>query len=80
MATAGFDLYQALKAYYESQRQESLAILKLCITSPAAIGEHTNLLQDMKEWTKKLAEAEESLAVLEKHFVIQDPTPPIIND
>tara|TARA_Y100000310_G_C20364234_1_gene660420 strand:+ start:245 stop:481 length:237 start_codon:yes stop_codon:yes gene_type:complete len=77
---AGLDFYQALKLYYESQKQESLAVLKLCITSPVAIGDHMNILDDMKDHTRKLAEAEESLEVLNKYFQIQQPDPGVINE
>ena len=69
---AGLDFYHALKVHYESQKQESLAILKLCISSPVAIGDHSNILNDMKDYTRKLAEAEDALGVLNKYFVVQD--------
>jgi len=32
------------------------------------IGEHSNLLNEINEWTSKLAEAEENLQVLVKYF------------
>ena len=76
----GLDFYQALRLHYESQKQESLAVLKLCLTSPVAIGDHSNLLDDMKEWTRKLAEADESLEALNKYFKIQDSKSGIINE
>tara|TARA_Y100000310_G_C20614398_1_gene779829 strand:+ start:558 stop:812 length:255 start_codon:yes stop_codon:yes gene_type:complete len=64
------DLYQALMAHYESQKRESLAILKLYFSRPVGIGDHSNLLDDMKEWTSKLSEAEECIKVLGAHFII----------
>ena len=60
--------YKALKTHYESQRQEALATLDLYFTKSVGIGEHSNILNEFKEWTHKLCEADEALEVLEKYF------------
>ena len=73
----GYNFYEALVAHYESQKKEALATLKLCITTPVAVGDHSNLLGDMKMWTQKLAEAEDCLRVLQEYFVVQENKPVI---
>tara|TARA_Y100000310_G_scaffold202388_1_gene202538 strand:+ start:1262 stop:1486 length:225 start_codon:yes stop_codon:yes gene_type:complete len=61
-------LYGALMAHYESQRIEAKAILEVYFNNPVGIGEHSNILEEMKKWTVKLAEAEEAAATLERNF------------
>tara|TARA_R100000808_G_C2154691_1_gene165906 strand:+ start:6672 stop:6911 length:240 start_codon:yes stop_codon:yes gene_type:complete len=68
----GFNFYEALVAHYEGEKAEALAVLKLYLTNPVGVADHSNVLQEMKAWNKKLAEAEDGLAMLEKHFVVQD--------
>tara|TARA_Y100000310_G_scaffold206673_1_gene207107 strand:+ start:532 stop:795 length:264 start_codon:yes stop_codon:yes gene_type:complete len=70
----GVSFYFALKSYYNSQKHEALGVLKLYITNPLAVSDHSNFLEDMKEATRKLAEADEALKTLNNYFVIQDPS------
>ena len=44
------------------------AHLEILFNYSVGIGEHTNLLDEVKRWTKELAEAEEGLATLEENF------------
>ena len=60
--------YKALKSHYEAQREEALATLDLYFTNAVGIGEHSNILNEFKEWTHKLCEADEALDVLERYF------------
>tara|TARA_R100000426_G_C4783022_1_gene95465 strand:+ start:380 stop:595 length:216 start_codon:yes stop_codon:yes gene_type:complete len=60
--------YLALKRHYEAQKDEALATLDLYFTNSVGIGEHSNILNEFKEWTHKLCEADEALEVLEKYF------------
>ena len=61
-------LYKATVSHYEAQRDEAMAILELYFTNSVAIGDHSGILEDIKEWTKKLSEAEESLETLQTNF------------
>ena len=67
---AGLDFYQALITHYESQKQEALGILKLYISNPLAVSDHSNFLEDMKKATEKLVEADESIVTLNNYFQI----------
>jgi len=61
-------LLDAAIAYYESQKAEALAILQVYFLNPVGIGDHSNLLGEIKKWTSILTEAEDNLKTLNKHF------------
>ena len=61
-------LLQAALDYYHAQRTESLAHLDLLFNDAVAIGEHTDLLTEVKKWTESLSQAEESLDTLRSNF------------
>jgi len=62
-------LLQASLSYYEAQRDEALAVLDIYTNNPVGIGEHSNILAEILEWTQKLTEAEENISTLNKHFM-----------
>ena len=61
-------LLQAALSQYEAQRDEALAVLEVYFNNSVGIGEHSNLLKEITEWSQKLAEAEENISILNKHF------------
>jgi len=63
-------LFEAALTHYRAQQAEAKAHLDLCFNSPIAIGEHTDLLAEVKKWTTQLAAAEEDLATLQRNFDI----------
>tara|TARA_Y100000310_G_scaffold333044_1_gene409788 strand:+ start:295 stop:552 length:258 start_codon:yes stop_codon:yes gene_type:complete len=68
-------LYKALISHYKAQKDEARAILEVYFKNSVGIGEHSNLLNELKEWTSKLTEAEEALDSLQKNFQHQQPPP-----
>lgn len=62
-------LLQAALSQYEAQRDEALAVLEVYFNNSVGIGEHSNLLKEIMEWFQRLAEAEENISILNKHFV-----------
>ena len=62
-------LLSAARRHYEAQRDEAVAVLNIYFSNPVAIADHSNFLNEIKEWTCKLSEAEECLATLEKHWL-----------
>ena len=62
-------LLQAALSQYEAQRDEALAVLEVYFNNSVGIGEHSNLLKEIMEWSQKLAEAEENISTLNKHFI-----------
>ena len=67
--TAHPSLLDATRSYYKSQRDEALAVLDVYFTNSVGIADHSKFLDEIKAWTVKLSEAEESLATLEKHWL-----------
>tara|TARA_R110000822_G_scaffold98756_1_gene223225 strand:- start:302 stop:508 length:207 start_codon:yes stop_codon:yes gene_type:complete len=64
-------LLEALTSHYKAQKDEALAILDLYLNKPVGIGDHSNILDELKNWTTKLSEAQENLLVLEKYFAVK---------
>ena len=53
---------------YQAQKTEALATLDILFNDATAIGEHTDLLTEVKKWTESLAQAEENLETLKRNF------------
>ena len=63
-------LIQAAIDSYQAQRTEALATLDLLFNDATVIGEHTDLLTEVKKWTESLSHAEENLETLKRNFDI----------
>ena len=61
-------LIQAAMDFYQAQRTEALAHLDLLFNDATMIGEHSDLLTEVKKWTNSLSEAEENLETLKRNF------------
>ena len=53
---------------YQAQKTEALAHLDLLFNDATMIGEHTDLLTEVKKWTDSLSQAEENLETLDRNF------------
>jgi methylaspartate ammonia-lyase len=72
MATNTNALYEALKAQFVAQKTKAIATLTVYLTNPVGIGEHPQIVDEMVEQTKSLAEAEDCLEMLATAFEIND--------
>ena len=61
-------LIQAAIDTYQAQRTEALAHLDLLFNDATMIGEHSDLLTEVKKWTESIAQAEENLETLKRNF------------
>ena len=61
-------LIQAAIDSYQAQRTEALAHLDILFNDSVGIGEHTDLLSEVKKWTESLSQAEECLETLRNNF------------
>ena len=55
---------------YQAQKTEAVAHLDILINDSVGIGEHTDLLAEVKKWTESLAQAEENLKTLRDTFEV----------
>lgn len=60
------ELKTAAIARFQAQRMEARANLIIYFTNPMGIGEHSNLVEEVVNLTKQIAEAEECIAILER--------------
>ena len=63
-------LIKAALDTYQAQRTEALAHLDILFNDATAIGEHTDLLTEVKKWAESLSQAEENLKSLDTHFYV----------
>ena len=61
-------LLMAATDAYQAQRTEALAHLDLLFNDATMIGEHTDLLTEVKKWTESLSQAEENLEKIKNNF------------
>jgi len=80
MATNTNALYEALKAQFEAQRQKAIATLTVYLTNTVGIGEHPQIIDEMVEQTKSLAEAEDCLERLKDTFEVNETKSEGINE
>lgn len=58
---------------FVAQREEAKAVLLTYVSNPVGVADHSNIIKEVVEWTRKLAEAEECLSVLDRAFPTQPP-------
>ena len=56
---------------YQAQRTEALAHLDILFNDSVGIGEHTDLLTEVKRWTESLSQADENLKTLRENFEVE---------
>ena len=56
--------YRAAIKTFEAQKEEAIATLNLYLNHSVAIADHSQILEEIKTWTNKLAAAQENLKVL----------------
>jgi len=53
---------------YKAQKSEALAHLEILFKHSVGIGEHTDLIAEIKKWTESLSQAEENIQSLSVNF------------
>ena len=61
-------LYEALHAKYTAQAKEAVATLEVYFNNAAGIGEHPQIEEETSKQLENLANAEDCLAALERHY------------
>ncbi len=60
------ELRNAAIAEFQAQRMKARANMLVYFSNPMAIGEHSNLVEEVINLTRQIAEAEECIDVLER--------------
>ena len=61
-------LLRAAYFSYNAQKAEAVANLDVLFKNSVGIGEHTDLLTEVKKWTESLSQAEENIQSLKNNF------------
>ena len=62
-------LHQAAMSKFKSEESEAIAILDVLFNKSVGIGDHTNILDEVVIWTKKLTEAKENIKILQEMMI-----------
>jgi len=67
---AQYRVIKMLRATFEAQKEKALMTFELLMENPAGIGDHSteDFYKNAEEAAKALAEAEDVLDTLERHF------------
>ena len=63
---------EALRLKYEAQKLEALATLEVYMKNSAGIGEHPQVIEEMDNFVKSVAEATDCLETLNEIFTSSD--------
>ena len=64
-------MYDAIKSHFEAQQKKAIATLGIYFSNPVGIGEHAQIIDEMVDQTKSLAEAIGCLDILRDTFETQ---------
>lgn len=62
-------LFEAALRHYEAKEAEAKAILSVYFTNPVGIGEHPDLLAEIKKYVEMLDAAQGAIETLKKNFL-----------
>jgi methylaspartate ammonia-lyase len=65
-------LFDAVKAHFTAEKQKAIATLTVYLQSPIGIGEHAGIIDEMIEQTRKIADAQGALDILEQTFEVKE--------
>lgn len=73
-------LIRATLTHFEAEREASLATIGLFLNSPVGVGEHPDIIKELRDATLKLASAEEALEALQRNFLTNSTEEDSTND
>lgn len=65
-------LFEATLRHYEAKEAEAKAILSVYFTSSVGIGEHSDLLAEIKKYTEMLDSAQGIIKTLKENFIKEE--------
>jgi hypothetical protein len=67
---------KALLDHYNAKISEAVATLNLYMNNSVGIGEHSDILEELKKYVDILDDADGKLATLQKYIPSNNPNPP----
>lgn len=64
----GSNIVTGIRQEYIGKRLQVLAEIQVYLNQPVGIGEHPNIVTEVKNKFKELKDVEDMIAVVEKHF------------
>lgn len=64
---------RALKSRYNAQKDNAFATLEVYLTNSVGIGEHPQIMDEIDNLIKSIAEADDCLEVLSKYIEVDTP-------
>ena len=68
-------LFNATLAKLSADREEALAVLEMLFNRSVGLGDHTNVVEEITKWSRKLADATGTIQVLSQTFGQQGQQP-----
>ena len=68
-------LFNATLAKLSAEREEALAVLEMLFNRSVGLGDHTNVVEEITKWSRKLADATGTIQVLSQTFGQQGQQP-----
>ena len=61
-------LFNATLAKLSADREEALAVLEMLFNRSVGVGDHTNVVEEITNWSRKLSDATGTIQVLSQTF------------
>ena len=61
-------LFNATLAKLSADREEALAVLEMLFNRSVGLGDHTNVVEEITKWSRKLADATGTIQILSQTF------------
>jgi hypothetical protein len=61
-------LFNATLAKLSADREEALAVLEMLFNRSVGLGDHTNVVEEITKWSRKLSDATGTIQVLSQTF------------
>ena len=68
-------LFNATLAKLSADREEALAVLEMLFNRSVGLGDHTNIVEEITKWSRKLADATGTIQTLSQTFGQQGSQP-----
>ena len=68
-------LFNATLAKLSADREEALAVLEMLFNRSVGLGDHTNVVEEITKWSRKLADATGTIQTLSQTFGQQGQQP-----